>query len=91
MYIERCEHKPRTYTISDIDFDENFIENSNGEYDAGNFYELPDWKKIEKWNTIVNPCDTVIHYGNFGNRWVCKYLTGNLKIENCLYSHQLKL
>ena len=91
IYIEMCEQQPQIYTISNIDFDENFIENSNGEYDAGDFQELPDWKKIEKWNSIVNPCDTVIHCGRFGCSWPNKYLTGKLDMRNLLNSQELKL
>ena len=90
-YIERCKQNPQTYMISDVNFEENFIENSNGEYDAVNFYELLDWKKIEKWNSIVNPCDTVIHCGRSGCSWPIKYLTGKLDIRNLLNSQELKL
>lgn len=91
LYISYCEKHPQIYVISNVDFEGNFIENSNGEYDAGGFLELKDWKRIEKWNTKVNPCDTVIHCGQFGNGWPIKYLTGNLKISNPLESGELKL
>ena len=90
LYINYCEKHPQTYVISNVDFEGNFIENSNGEYNAGSFLELKDWKRIEKWNTKVNPCDTVIHCGQFGSNWPIKYLTGNLKISNSLESNELK-
>ena len=48
-------------------------------------------KKIEKWNSIVNPCDTVIHCGRFGCSWPIKYLTGKLDMRNLLNSQELKL
>ena len=89
-YINYCEKHPQTYVISNVDFEGNFIENRNGEYNAGSFLELKDWKRIEKWNTKVNPCDTVIHCGQFGSNWPIKYLTGNLKISNSLESNELK-
>ena len=87
-YIGSCENTPRTYTISNINFDENpFIYNNC----ADEYFELPDWKKIEKWNTVVHPCDTVIHSGEFGNRWACKYLTGKIEIMDFHSSHELKI
>lgn len=88
IYIERCEYNPQTYTISNINFDENsFIYNNC----ADEYFELPDWKKIEKWNSKVNPCDTVIHCGEFGNRWACRYLTGKLEILDLYSSRELKI
>ena len=46
--------------------------------------KMADYKKIEKWNSKVAPCDTVYHMGKFGDDWVLKYLTGTTKIINSI-------
>ena len=86
IYTSICENTPRVYNVNDAEF-ENRIEDKF----AGSFMEQDDWRKIEKWNTQVNPCDTVIHCGRFGCTWPIKYLTGKLDIRNLLNSQELKL
>jgi len=94
-YISSCEECPLTYQKFNSDFDEEY--NSMVEkikpgsdrrtYDPFYFIESEDWKKIEKWNTQVNPCDTVYHFGKFGYEWPLNYLTGKIKRY---YSRELK-
>jgi hypothetical protein len=94
-YISRCEECPLTYQKFNSEFDEerySMVEKiipgkDEAPYDPFDFEEHEDWKKIEKWNTQVNPCDTVYHFGKFGDEWALKYLTGKIKRY---YSRELK-
>ena len=92
-YIKRCEEQPTVYYVKDMNFDEerfSMPEKAFSKEDKRKwakeywdpFYliESEDWKKIEKWNSQVRPCDTVYHFGEFGNSWALKYLTGTVQI-----------
>ena len=94
-YIKMCEEAPLTYQKFNSDFDEerySMVEKimsgkDKASYDPFDFRESADWKKIEQWNTQVNPCDTVYHFGKFGYEWPLNYLTGKIKRY---YSRELK-
>ena len=94
-YIKMCEEAPLTYQKFNSEFDEerySMVEKiipgkDEASYDPFDFRESVDWKKIEHWNTQVNPCDTVYHFGKFGHEWVLKYLTGKIKRY---YTRELK-
>jgi len=93
-YIKSRESRTWTWHVSDLDFDAcvedmEVTEDIKTRYPQtwwDSFYikESPDWKKIEKWNSKVAPCDTVYHVGRFGNDWALKYLTGTTKIINSI-------
>lgn len=99
-YIKMCEEAPLTYQKFNSEFDEerfSMVEKAFTKedkkrwakecWDPFYFRESKDWKKIERWNSQVNPCDTVYHFGQFGYEWALKYLTGNIKRYN---SRELK-
>lgn len=75
-YISMCEKMPQIYNVNDADFQYR-IDYANAEC----FMEQDDWRKIEKWNTQVNPCDVVYHFGHFGHEWPLNYLTGRIIFE----------
>ena len=87
-YIEIRSNDSYNWHISNLQFDlpfEDVSEEDKKKYkrewwDPFYIIEHPDWKKIEKWNTKVSPCDTIYCLGDFGDEWALDYLSGNVKI-----------
>jgi hypothetical protein len=73
IYTSMCEKMPQIYNVNDAEFEKRIEDKF-----AGSFMEQDDWRKIEKWNTRVNPCDRVYHFGHFGYDWPLNYLTGDI-------------
>lgn len=89
-YISMKEEHTWTWHVKNLNFDLPFKELTEEQKEKYNrtwwdpFYisEHPDWKKIENWNTKVAPCDSIYHFGDFGDRWALDYLSGSVKVIN---------
>ena len=77
-YIREQELSKTIYFTSDTHFSsERALQLS---YRPFSTVEEMDWTMIERWNTKVNPCDTVYHLGDVGEDWPLEYLTGNVVV-----------
>lgn len=77
-YIKDQENHKTTYFTSDTHFgSERALKLS---YRPFSTVEEMDWTMIERWNTKVNPCDTVWHLGDVGENWPLKYLSGYINV-----------
>ena len=75
-YIGEAESHPNTFFTSDTHF--NSLRALTLSTRPFRNVEEMDWTMIERWNNVVNPCDTVYHLGDFDEEWALQFLSGKV-------------